>query len=188
MPCAITPISQDFPRTRPWAVRLGWKCSLSTAASTAVRFSAVTGALPLSTRETVATDTLATAATSRIVTGGLSAPIGRERHSPPKRAPVAARVSRAALVPEPPVPESPGAVQERRGPGERRVPVDRDLVRRVRRDVVHVALLRRAADQPRGGERILELRVRAAGDGARRGRREGGVRLVRPEVVGRVLE
>ena len=77
-------------------------------------------------------------------------------------------------------PASPWSARNDDDPGQRRVPVDRDLVGRVRLDVVDVAELRRAAgEHAAAANGSWMARVRAAGQ--RAGRR---VRQVRVELVG----
>src|SRR5580704_18851230 len=60
-------------------------------------------------------------------------------------------------------------IEERRGPGQWRVPVDGDLVGRPRFNIVDVAALGRATSQPDLlGVRVVDSRVRPSGDDARR--------------------
>src|SRR5688500_1146338 len=69
MACVITPIVLDFPRARPRAAAFGRKLSLAIAASTACLRSALTFAVPLMMRDTVAMDTPASFATISNVGG-----------------------------------------------------------------------------------------------------------------------
>src|SRR5687767_10485247 len=69
MACVITPMVLDFPSARPRAAAFGRKLSLAIAASTASLRSALTLAVPLMMRDTVAMDTPASFATISSVGG-----------------------------------------------------------------------------------------------------------------------
>src|SRR5690606_17910957 len=77
--------------------------------------------------------------------------------------------------------------EERRDPGERRVPVDGHLVRRVRLDVVDVAELWRAALEQVRRERVVEGGVRAARKRTGRRVRQALVELVTEDAAVLVL-
>src|ERR1044072_2139445 len=81
MACVITPIVLDFPSASPRAAAFGRKLSLAIAASTACLRSALTFAVPLMMRDTVAMETPASFATiSRV--GGASVTVSVARPAP----------------------------------------------------------------------------------------------------------
>src|SRR5262245_16157943 len=81
MACVITPMVLDFPNAKPRAAALGRKLSFAIAASTACLRSALTFAVPLMMRDTVAMDTPASFATISNV-GGASVTVSAARPTP----------------------------------------------------------------------------------------------------------